>query len=104
MFFQSSTEEKFRTNEKKLKELGIQLEKLSNDVDEFYDTHELDAEEIEKYYADSANFNEEELELLQMLLKHHEKKIADIKKVADPKELKKKYQERVVDPRWLFVR
>lgn len=104
MFFQSPLEEKFRTNEKKLKELGVQIDKLSEDVEQFYDNHNVDMEEIDKFYADPSNFTEEELELLEMLRKHNDKKIEDIKKVVDPRETRKRYSERVVDPRWLFVR
>lgn len=105
MFFQSSDEEKLQANEKKLKELGIQLEKLSTDIDALYDVHKADAEAIEGHFANPENFSQEEWELLQQLLSHHTKKIDAIEnKVVDPRETKKKYSERAVDPRWLFVR
>lgn len=105
MFLQNSSEEKAQTNEKKIKELGIQLDKLSADVEELYKTHELDANQIEDYYKEEANFTAEEWEILEFIREHHAKKMEAIRnKAVDPRETKKKYSERVVDPRWLFVR
>lgn len=105
MFFQSSDEQKLQTNEKKLKELGIQLEKLSSDIDELYDSQKINAESLDSHYNNAENFSQEEWDLLQQLLQHHHKKIESIeKKVVDPRETEKKYAERSVNPSWLFVR
>lgn len=105
MFLQGSLEEKAQTNDKKIKELGIQLEKLSQDVEEFYETNALNSEEIETYFKEASNFTDEEWEFLQLLRQHHTKKMESIKnKATDPRETKKRYSERVVNPNWLFVR
>ncbi|MFA6916168.1 MAG: hypothetical protein WC222_07210 [Parachlamydiales bacterium] len=105
MFFQSSDEEKLQTNDKKLKEIGIQLEKLSADIDELYNVHKSNPDSIDTHFENAENFSQEEWDLLQQMLQHNNKKLEAIEnKVVDPRETKKKYSERVVDPRWLFIR
>ena len=105
MFFSSSLDQTIRVNAKKIKELGIQLELLSKSIEQLYEAEGLDPQAIQEYFSSPENFSADEWECLQVLKAQHKQKLQAIADQAvNANETKKKYAERAVDPRWLFVR
>ncbi len=106
MFFHNSIEEKIKQNEKKIREMDISFEKLSNDVSNLMAELPLSIEKINEHLEDPSNFSAEEWEKLQKLRTDLDEKLHhELANIRNPIKSKKASDlDRHVQRHWLHVR
>lgn len=106
MFFEQSLEEKIKSNEKRIKELQNETQRINQTFEQLYQEQGVTYEQMQAYFSNNDNFSPEELETMNLLLAEQEKKTESIdNKIVNPLETKQRYEEKsFVDPRWLFIR
>lgn len=105
MFLNDQLEERIQHNEKKFQELGIQIEKLDEDINKFMGELPLTIEQLNTFLADESNFTEEEWQELQNLRQKLDEKLQrELDNIRNPVKIKKNYDDRNVQRHWLYVR
>ncbi|MEC7838532.1 MAG: hypothetical protein VX777_00680 [Chlamydiota bacterium] len=107
MFFESQ-QDKMRSLDKKIREITILMEKIDRDIETFFFENNINpievAERLSKL-SKQENVTEEEWENYQEARRivSEELKI-DIETIENPEKAKKSYNDRFVQPHWLYVR
>jgi hypothetical protein len=92
-------------NEKKMAELEISHQKLTDLTKELYETLKLNPEQIDCSLADPSRFSEDHWEFIRSLRQQLDEKLQkELSTIRDPLTMKKKYQERHIGSHWLFVK
>lgn len=104
MFF-DTIEQKTERNNKKLKEVCLQIEKLDQDIEQLFKEQGINPIEIAEFLDKKENFNEKEWAEIQEAQKILDKELkVNLKNIRDPRKAKKTYNDRYVQPHWLYVR
>lgn len=105
MFLSHSLEEKIKQNEKKIKELELQHEALSREVNHFFRDLQFTPEQIDQILNNPANFTPEAWDELQKHRNEIEAKLdSKLKAINDPRAAQKNHASRNLPHYALFVR
>lgn len=104
MFFDTLEQISMRNN-KKLKEICLRIEKLDQDVELFFKENGINPIEVAEYLDKKENFSESEWTEIEETRTILEKELnINLKNIRDPRKAKKAYNDRYVQPHWLYVR
>jgi hypothetical protein len=104
MFF-DTLEQKTHNNERKLKEVCLRIEKLDQDVEQHFKEQGVNPIEVAEFLDKKENFNETEWAEIQEARNILDKELKiNLKNIRDPRKAKKAYNDRYVEPHWLYVR
>jgi len=106
MFTQEKNlEEKIQKNELKINELSIKLDAIDREVNELLNELNVSPEQLTQFVHTEQNFSKEDwIHLQEEQQKMHTKLQIELDGIRNPKEMQKRYSERVVQNHWLFVR
>lgn len=104
MFFETYEQQTVR-NEKKIKEICLRIEKLDQDVEQYFKEQGINPVEVAQYMENKENFSDSEWKEIQEAQHLLEKELKlNLKNIRDPRKAKKAYNDRHVQPHWLYVR
>lgn len=104
MFF-DTLEQNTQRLDKKIKEMCIQSEKLDRDIENYFKENNINPVEVALYLENKENFSDEEWEQIQEIRKTLDEKLnLNLANIKDPRKAKKSYNDRLVQPHWLYVR
>jgi len=104
MFFDTLEQNTIRLD-KKIKEICIQTEKLNSDIKNYFNENNINPVEVALYLENKENFSDEEWEYIQDTRKKLDERLnLNLANIKDPRKAKKSYNDRLVQPNWLFVR
>lgn len=104
MFFDTLEQNTARLD-KKIKEICIQTEKLETDIKNYFNENNINPIEVALYLENKENFSDDEWEFIQETRKKLDEKLnLNLSNIKDPVKAKKSYNDRLVQPNWLFVR
>lgn len=105
MFTKDNLENQIVKNEKKIKELSIQMETLDKEVGELLNELDITPEQLTQFIQNPENFSEKTWEDLQRQRKNLDEKLQrDLNNVSNPKKTKNTYKKFRVPPNWIPVR
>lgn len=106
MFAQEKNlEEKIQKNERKINELSIKMDAVDREVHALLNELNVTPDQLTQFVHTEKNFAEEDWAKLQEeQQKMHTKLQVELQSIRNPKEMQKRYAERVVQNHWLFVR
>lgn len=104
MFF-DTIEQKTERNNKKLKEICLRIEKLDQDMEQLFKEQGINPIEVAEFLEKKENFSEKEWGEIQEARRTLDKELkVNLKNIRDPRKAKKAYNDRYVQPHWLYVR
>lgn len=104
MFF-DTLEQKTESNNKKLKEICLRIEKLDQDMEQLFKEQGINPIEVAEFLDKKENFTEKEWNEIQEARRILDKELkVNLKNIRDPRKAKKAYNDRYVQPHWLYVR
>jgi len=104
MFFESK-EDKMRSLDKKMREINILMEKIDQDIETLFFENNINPVEVAERLSKRENFSDEEwlnYQEARRIVKEELK--IDIDSIKNPERAKKSYNDRFVQPHWLYVR
>ncbi len=97
-------EDKLKKIEKKITEIEIRNQKLNQDTEELFAEFQVAPEQLTEYLQSKENFSEKNWEEIQHHTNQIEKKLSvDLNCIHNPMQTKKTFNEKNIDPSWLFV-
>lgn len=98
-------EQTIQKNELAIRELAIQIDSMSDQVNSFLAELNVSPEQLSAYLANQDNFTQENWNtLLQQKQELEEKLKRELENIKNPLKTKKTYSERKIQQHWLYVR
>lgn len=105
MSFEETLEKQVEKNAQTIKELAIQIENINRQTEELLKELNVSPEQLTAFISNKEAFSEENWNTLTEQRKSLEEKLLlELASVRNPLKTKKTYQDRHIQPHWLFVR
>lgn len=101
----NTLENKSKQNEKKLRELTLQYERLNKDIEQFFTDLDVKPEQLSQMASNPDNFTPKAWEELKRLHKELEERLEkDLSSIRDIGKAKKSFEEKNVSRHWIYCR
>lgn len=105
MFHFKDIEQILEDKNKKITELSIRNESLDREMENLYKELKVTPEQLSSFIQKEENFTEKNWKEMQKEKEKLDQKLqTEIKSIRNPKEAKKAYSQRKINPQWLFVK
>ena len=105
MFEDENLDNKFEQLERKIQELTLRIEACDRQEQELFNELEMTPEQLTAFVQNKENFTEKNWDKIQKQRQERDENLdRDLKNIRNPRKSKQAFEERNINPQWIYVK